>query len=302
MTTPDPTAQELDSGTTLRQSSPPGQAGQAGQQDPSFETKVAQQPATSNPSRKKLFLVLFFLGLLVCAGIIGAYFLLSSEDEEPEPEPTPIAQACDFEGVTYEDGETFDAGDGCNSCICEDGVANCTVEACEEDSTPETKTKPFDLSLWSISTRTKENAIELTGEMPEDAKATVEEDVQSGETTTISNNNFTLVLSDHFEGDPNSYKNYVDLGKTGLGEVLRVQFTYDTNNDKYQYVTKDKQFNATGNCSSPAFGDIPAPCGVDLISYNIDALQNFLLSAQCTASSQAGLDQCDQVMKSIEVL
>lgn len=144
-------------------------------QDPSSEPRAGG----NKKSKKKLFLILFFLGLLTCAGIIGAFFLLSgSDDEEPEPEPTPVAQDCDYEGVTYEDGETFDAGDGCNSCICEDGVVACTEMACEEEDEltedgtrdPDSKTYTLDLGSitfanldgWSVTQNKTENTLKIT--------------------------------------------------------------------------------------------------------------------------------------------
>jgi len=50
--------------------------------------------------------------------------------EKPEP------LRCEFNGASYEVGETFDAGDGCNSCSCEelDGETSvpCTEMDCSE--------------------------------------------------------------------------------------------------------------------------------------------------------------------------
>ncbi len=39
--------------------------------------------------------------------------------------------SCDYDGVTYPDGQAFD--DGCNACECEDGVVSCTERACPSD-------------------------------------------------------------------------------------------------------------------------------------------------------------------------
>ena len=44
------------------------------------------------------------------------------------------AATCDYEGETYEAGESFDAADGCNTCTCDDGSASCTEMGCEEDT------------------------------------------------------------------------------------------------------------------------------------------------------------------------
>lgn len=37
---------------------------------------------------------------------------------------------CPYEGWSYEHEERFDAGDGCNSCICNDGIVACTEMDC----------------------------------------------------------------------------------------------------------------------------------------------------------------------------
>ncbi len=39
---------------------------------------------------------------------------------------------CPYQGWSYEHGETFDAGDGCNICSCNDGITVCTEMACDD--------------------------------------------------------------------------------------------------------------------------------------------------------------------------
>ena len=40
-------------------------------------------------------------------------------------------ETCEWNGETYQVGDTFPAGDGCNSCHCnEDGEVSCTLLAC----------------------------------------------------------------------------------------------------------------------------------------------------------------------------
>lgn len=42
-------------------------------------------------------------------------------------------QQCTYDGETYEPGESFPAGDGCNTCTCaEDGSVACTLIACPD--------------------------------------------------------------------------------------------------------------------------------------------------------------------------
>lgn len=43
----------------------------------------------------------------------------------------PSSQACDYNNITYSNGESFPATDGCNECNCVDGEAECTEKACD---------------------------------------------------------------------------------------------------------------------------------------------------------------------------
>ncbi len=41
------------------------------------------------------------------------------------------AGTCEYEGTTYEAGDSFADSDGCNTCMCdEDGLVSCTTMAC----------------------------------------------------------------------------------------------------------------------------------------------------------------------------
>lgn len=46
-------------------------------------------------------------------------------------------RACTFMGRTYQEGETFPAGDNCNSCSCLDGEVACTDVACSDGGVPD---------------------------------------------------------------------------------------------------------------------------------------------------------------------
>jgi hypothetical protein len=64
--------------------------------------------------------------LALIAGAAVSACVIYDADDEP-----PTAQVCVWNGQTYQLGQVFPAGDGCNSCSCEpDGVA-CTLIACE---------------------------------------------------------------------------------------------------------------------------------------------------------------------------
>jgi hypothetical protein len=73
-------------------------------------------------------------GGLYCTEMACVCDPATDEDCEPPPPPT-----CEYEGERYEAGETFPAGDGCNTCSCtDDGFVACTLMACVcDDTTPD---------------------------------------------------------------------------------------------------------------------------------------------------------------------
>jgi hypothetical protein len=71
----------------------------------------------------------FLLGLSITLGIIllglTSYIVYSEYKTQNE---TP--NRCPYEGWSYEHGESFDSSDGCNICVCNDGVVACTERDC----------------------------------------------------------------------------------------------------------------------------------------------------------------------------
>lgn len=92
------------------------------QQEPSQEKKSSKLPLIL----LFVFTALFFGGL----GVAGGKLLLCEEGTKTEEKKT-----CSYNDATYNDGDTFDADDGCNKCICSDGEIRCTEMACETEET-----------------------------------------------------------------------------------------------------------------------------------------------------------------------
>jgi len=74
----------------------------------------------------------FLLGLSITLGtiVVGltSYIVFTSDMEIPGTEK----ERCEYSGWAYAHEETFTATDGCNICVCNDGLAVCTDMACEE--------------------------------------------------------------------------------------------------------------------------------------------------------------------------
>lgn len=158
----DPATGQTAEPTALEQTMPNAQSSMPAQ-DSGLKTQ------DNKKSKKKLFLILFIFGVIVLLIVGAAYLLLSdSKDEEPEPEPTPVAQACDYEGITYEDGETFEASDGCNSCICEDGVVSCTEIDCKEGIEETAESQSNELSTNTALKECNNSDISIRTQIPEE--------------------------------------------------------------------------------------------------------------------------------------
>jgi hypothetical protein len=72
----------------------------------------------------------FLLGLSITLGVIAlglisyiVYFEYKAQNR--------TLNRCPYEGWSYEHGESFDKGDGCNICICNDGLLICSEKSCD---------------------------------------------------------------------------------------------------------------------------------------------------------------------------
>jgi hypothetical protein len=80
--------------------------------------------ASTRPWQDRRMRSTWALALITGAAVSAC--VIYDEDDEP-----PTAQVCVWNGQTYQLGQVFPAGDGCNNCSCEpEGVA-CTLIACE---------------------------------------------------------------------------------------------------------------------------------------------------------------------------
>ncbi|MBI4008661.1 hypothetical protein HY357_00335 [Candidatus Roizmanbacteria bacterium] len=79
-------------------------------------------------SKKALLLVL--AGIILLAGIALGFSLRTEENVNKLKDLNPTNTGCTYKNKTYKEGESFPAGDGCNTCGCNDGEINCTLIAC----------------------------------------------------------------------------------------------------------------------------------------------------------------------------
>ena len=68
------------------------------------------------------------LVIVILVGIVIAvllFMIASGNNLAPVSDPE-----CKYYGQTFQTGDRFQAGDGCNTCFCEDGIVSCTEISC----------------------------------------------------------------------------------------------------------------------------------------------------------------------------
>jgi len=84
-------------------------------------------PNTSFRLNSRLVLIIFslFLSVVLLIGLLWT-LLLGGEI----PTGAIGSQTCGYYGKSYQDGDNFPAGDGCNTCFCNNGSVGCTEIFC----------------------------------------------------------------------------------------------------------------------------------------------------------------------------
>ncbi len=77
----------------------------------------------------QLTIVSLIAGFFVIISLVLGYYILQSQDAL---KPNPIS-SCQYNGVMYDSSESFNAGDGCNTCTCSDGDVACTEIDCKAE-------------------------------------------------------------------------------------------------------------------------------------------------------------------------
>lgn len=131
-----------------------------------METQPVQSPPTPAvstlphpPTLRLLNLMLILLAIALVAGCGFLYLENMNLKKQLGITPKPVfPKSCEYEGVTYQPGESMPSIDNCNSCACdESGQVACTTMACEESN----KTPSDAPSKWATYTSV-DPAVKLT--------------------------------------------------------------------------------------------------------------------------------------------
>ena len=90
-------------------------------------------------------------------------FTVVVEEDGDDDDDDDDAYVCVNEGISYEIGDSFDLGDGCNTCICEDGGASCTEEFCSDGDDDDEDPMPEITSFSPTTFVPEETLLTITG-------------------------------------------------------------------------------------------------------------------------------------------
>lgn len=236
--------------------------------DPVVPTTNASLPAESTtPSKNGLYILIVSLLILVIGlGVTVAYLLFFKEadnDDTNGDNSRTLTRMCMYNSITYEEGESFPATDGCNTCICAGGNVSCTEAACNGSAKEVTKTE-VDTKVIEFSTYwLPDNSVVKTFEVivPEDVVVTEESD---GAWSTVSFEYGTQRVT-FYAGDaavsPLHFAEYEEIETENLGNVFRVV----DDNGRVSYID---ELVVDGTCESdiPEVGTVQSPCGNSVFS------------------------------------
>jgi hypothetical protein len=111
---------------------------------------MQEKPTSQKEQKSKkglIILLLLIIALLLCSIGTISYWLLTRKDSV---ETQSQKQACSYNDQNYNDGDSFDATDGCNMCLCNDGNVACTETDCDQDITGDkVPTGTFKVSFYN---------------------------------------------------------------------------------------------------------------------------------------------------------
>jgi len=252
-----------------------------------------QKPALD---KKTIIIVAICLviGVLLGGGI--TWFGMSSSDD------TDIETTSDVDDEEDEGGEDGDLNPTTSPDVAVDDTKSTTKPNAPADETkpntdnpsaePIGETKEFYAEIFSAYAGG--GITTLKGEMP--GEASLEKIWTDDEKKfEIVNNNFELSVSEGYEGDIWSYEEYVDIENTNIGNIMRVVLE-GGGVGLYTYVNKDDAFQTSGQC---AYIDsyVDAPCGNTSLN-----LEYVLLEIECNPIIDVGVNQCDDVIRSLSIV
>lgn len=169
-----------------------------------------------------------------------------------------------------------------------------TVDQPLETLTSNGEIEPFSFVLFNSESRSSDNAITLSGEKPANCILNTAGN-KWFKNANISCDTYKLFFEEFDEAGVNEYASHTSIETSALGQVLRVRFESEYNDNNFHYVSQDVSFQETGKCNHLGFEYEP-PCGSNAVTTD-DAI----LLITCLADNDSGVLGCDEILKSIEL-
>lgn len=167
------TQEETENKQPQKQELPPEEQPEAIEKEAKPKSKKEEEkkpkPKFSQEKEELSPIVTFFILILIIVffgGLGGLYYWYNSNGGKFKTEASAETQVCIQNGVTFNDGASFDATDGCNTCRCSNGQVICTTDDCTKTTSTEAINDAIDTSGWNEFSSTELSVIEGTEGIP----------------------------------------------------------------------------------------------------------------------------------------
>jgi len=252
-----------------------------------------------------IFIILVLLGLV---GLCVLVYTILKTNKTTSNESYSQNKQCVYNNITYNDGDKFEAIDGCNSCFCSDGQVSCTEMYCikngeseevdedegnAEDSRDTTKEVNFSVTHNEVSLD-KDVKLNFIAQVPVDS--TVDESLNTSTLenilpwVTITGSNYTFEVYWIFDLEVSHYPKITNIyTHAQFGDIYRIS---EEGSNVFEY-TND--ITLSGKCDANA-GELNAPCGQSFIKLE----GNIYFIPKCETSEE-NVEICDDIIKSVSV-
>lgn len=278
----------------------------------------------SDSTRQKRNKILIIVGvvsiLLLICGILGVVGLSMGvfQSVQNVNNTDDTQKVCSYGESVYQNGESFEALDGCNECVCNNGVVSCTESSCsdnvneddtgnandEDGNTSDSNNGASTSSSTDVDWKTVKFDLELGGytdsfetEIPSEADVKVVSEVEPNDSALITMDDVVMRVFLSNEDFTQPLKSAVEVfDHSQFGQVYRVM---QKGNPKQWY---SNDVTLSGTCATIVSPDTPAPCGLASLFESTGSYDHVTITmVSCETDTDAGIVQCDQIVKKMTV-
>lgn len=276
-----------------------------------MEEQDITQVTTTKKIPTKLVATISIISIVLLTFIIGGLVILATNNNRNNdsngdnngtitPTPTSLAQ-CDYNGIKYESGQSFDKGDSCNTCSCEDGNIECSKLVC-------TSTFSETLGQYFLNDGSLDYEFTIKGEMNDSSEIVTEKS-----TIEIKSKDYHILIATLSEGNER-YLEYVPV-ITSLVSSQRINYE-----SSFQLNLPESKVNPilnsfskiyfygdsfkTEGCRESVGGVRIYGCGFDwiVIPFENQPTKSQALRVLCGVNDAVDVSNyCDAIIKSLQI-